>query len=295
MSLSRRTLAVFVSVGVHLGLVVLQAGSFQALLSGGGEDAMNEEEDGPADRSAEGDELDVGPSSTKLVSIGIVIDAPAPPSVVAVAVVTQPVPKLKVTPPRPPEPVPAEPATVPAVEAAPTPEVEATDAKPEIEPTPELPPEPAVEVAATPKPHAQGKGMQPRSGRKSMPRGKKNEACVVNADDGIEETSPFTWSVKRKVVDYYATHIRELMKLGSVRAHREPNGKLRGFRVGLSKCSLLREGGLRSGDVVRDVNGVEVHDVFGAIGAYLRLRKQQHFELHIVRRGQEMVLQYDLI
>lgn len=295
MFLSRRTVAIFVSVGVHLGLVVLQAVSLQDLFSGGGEDAVNEEEEGPADRSAEGDELDVGPSNTKLVSIGIVVDTPAPPSVVVVAAVSPPVPKVKVAPPRPPEPVPAAPETVPTEETAPTPEVEAPAAQTEVAAAPDLPPEPIVAVAAPAKPHAQGKGAQPRIGRKPSPSQKKHEACVVNADDGIEELSPFSWSVKRDVVDYYATHIRELMKLGSVRAHREPDGKLRGFRVGLSKCSLLREGGLRSGDVVRDVNGVEVHDIFGAIGTYFRLRKQEHFELNVVRRGKEMVLQYDLI
>ena len=130
-------------------------------------------------------------------------------------------------------------------------------------------------------------------GRKATGKGKRND-CPVNPKSGVKKTGHLAWVIERDVVEFYAGHLKELMKLGTVRAHRTPEGKLHGFRVGVAKCSLLRDTGFRTGDLVQDVNGLEVHDVLGAIGAYLRLRKESHFEVHLVRKGKPMTLTYDL-
>ncbi len=102
------------------------------------------------------------------------------------------------------------------------------------------------------------------------------------------------WFIDRELIEYYATHIAELQKLGSVWTHRGPDGEPDGFRVGLARCSVLRQGGLQSGDVVRDINGRRIHSVFQAVGAYLALRRETTLQVHITRRGAPMELTYQI-
>jgi hypothetical protein len=135
-----------------------------------------------------------------------------------------------------------------------------------------------------------------RASKNRKPSGKgKSEPCPVVADDGVERLGDHAWSVERDVAEYYAGHLRELNKLVSVRLVKNEAGKPDGFRVGVPRCSLLREGGLRSGDVVKDVNGIRVHDVFTAIAAYLKLRREDTIVLNVVRKGKPMTLRYTLV
>ncbi len=257
--------------------------------------------------SAEDEEA--GPRA-KLVSIGIVVDepaaAPAPPA---------PAPAPPVAPPPSPAPVAAE----VAVEAPPEPAPEPTPEAPQAAPVPSAPEpeavaaeateaaeaevaeasaevadaEAAVEPAAEENPHRQGKNFTP-SGRRPAGKGKRR-SCPTVADDGVERLSPTEWNVRRDVVEHYAGNLKELMKLGSVRPHRAEDGKLRGFRVAVARCSILRDTGLRSGDIVQSINGIEVHDLFGALGAYFKLRKETHIDVRITRRGRPLTFSYDLI
>lgn len=212
-------------------------------------------------------------------------------------------------PPEPaPEPMPEAPQVAPvpsapepeavAAEATEAAEAEAAEASAEVADA-EAAAEPAAEVpapeeaAAEENPHRQGKNFTP-SGRRPAGKGKRR-SCPVVADDGVERLSPTEWNVRRDVVEHYAGNLKELMKLGSVRPHRAEDGKLRGFRVAVARCSILRDTGLRSGDIVQSINGIEVHDLFGALGAYFKLRKETHIEVRITRRGRPLTFSYDLI
>jgi S1-C subfamily serine protease len=111
----------------------------------------------------------------------------------------------------------------------------------------------------------------------------------------IAQLAEGSWGIERELIDYYATHLRALMELGSVWAHKDPHsGRLDGFRLGLARCSLLRQAGLRSGDVVHDVNGHEIHSVLEAVSAYFALRAERHLELDVSRRGEDLRLKYDI-
>lgn len=242
----------------------------------------------------------------KLVSIGIVVDEPAP---------VEPAPAPAAPAPPPPSPAPV--AEAVAVEAPPEPAPEPTPEAPLTAPVPSAPEEAAVaeaseaeaeaaeasaevadaeaavEPVAEENPHRQGKNFTP-SGRRPAGKGKRR-TCPTVADDGVERTSPTEWNVRRDVVEHYAGNLKELMKLGSVRPHRAEDGKLRGFRVAVARCSILRDTGLRSGDIVQSINGIEVHDLFGALGAYFKLRKETHIDVRITRRGRPLTFSYDLI
>ncbi len=111
---------------------------------------------------------------------------------------------------------------------------------------------------------------------------------------GLIPVSDNSWAIERNLVDFYATHLKELTSLAWVPAHKDENGKPDGFKVVLKKCSILRNGGLQSQDVVTDVGGVRVHSIFTAIKAYIKLRKKSTISLSVRRGGQELTLTYEL-
>lgn len=119
----------------------------------------------------------------------------------------------------------------------------------------------------------------------------KRPACPAPPDT-LARVSETHWYIDRDIIEQYATNLSELQKLGSVWSHRGADGKLDGFKLGLSRCSVLRAGGLRSGDVVHDINGRRIHSVLQAIGAYLALRAEPELVLHVTRRGQPLTLGY---
>ncbi len=265
-----RALAPLASALVHVGVLVFAFMGASLPELGQGEAAVDLGGDSLDVAFAE-PEPDFGPAAVTIVGIGIVGDEAAP---VVATVAPSAVRPLAA---KPVEPVPTPgPATV------------AADVR-ESEPESRAAFEPAV-IA-----HAKKQG-QSISKKARKPSGKGTvETCPVNADDGIDSVAEGEWRVERDVVDYYAKHVRELMKLGSVRVNKNADGKPDGFRVGLAKCSLLREGGLRSGDVVKNVNGVMVHDLFSAVGAYLKLRREPVIEVEVERKGKRVTMRYEMV
>lgn len=111
----------------------------------------------------------------------------------------------------------------------------------------------------------------------------------------IARVSDTSWFIDRELIEFYATNMKELQKLGVVYRHRDKVTKeLDGFGVSLARCSVLREGGLRSGDVVHDINGRVIHGVPQAIMAYFALRKEPELFVRITRKGQPLVLAYTI-
>lgn len=264
-----RALAPLASALVHVGVFVFAFMGVSLPELGQGEAVVDLGGDSLDVAFAE-PEPDFGPALVTIVGIGIVGDEVPP--VVAVTPVPVPAPAAK-----PVEPV-AAPGPTPVVADVREPEPESRKAF-----------EPAV-IA-----HAKKQG-QSISKKARKPSGKgKVETCPVNPDDGIDSVAEGEWRVERDVVDYYAKHVKELMKLGSVRVNKNADGKPDGFRVGLAKCSLLREGGLRSGDVVKNVNGVMVHDLFSAVGAYLKLRREPVIEVEVERKGKRVTMRYEMV
>ena len=110
----------------------------------------------------------------------------------------------------------------------------------------------------------------------------------------IARVAELHWYIDRDLIERYATNIPELKKLGSVWTYKNAAGKVDGFKVGLSRCSVLRQGGLRSGDIVHDINGRRIATVLQAVGAYLALRSEPELKVRITRRGEPVVLSYTI-
>jgi hypothetical protein len=192
-----------------------------------------------------------------------------------VGVYEEPVAEEVAPPPPPPVPPVFEKKKVP--EAPKVVEAEKTDEAAEAEPT----------RAEQVKQERERKRLVKRATRKD-----KKPVCGP-PNEQIAKTGEASWTVDRALIDYYAGNLKELMKLGSVAPHKA-DGKPDGFRVGLARCSPLREGGLKSGDVVHDINGRKVNNLLQAVAAYFALRKEDTLTVHVTRAGKPVAMTYTI-
>jgi hypothetical protein len=114
------------------------------------------------------------------------------------------------------------------------------------------------------------------------PRGERKPCEPIEEITSLAEDR---WRVERDVVDYYAAHLRELQKQVAVSTHQDGTGKPDGVRVFLSRCSLLRQAGIRHGDVIHSVNGRRVATLTDGIAAYLLLRNEDNLRVELTRKN----------
>lgn len=116
------------------------------------------------------------------------------------------------------------------------------------------------------------------------PRGKKKPCDKL---DEITQLSDTSWRVERDLLDWYATHLRELDKLAGVVTHKDDDGKPDGARLWLPRCSYLKQGGFKHGDIVRSVNGREVYTIPQGVKAWIAERKAKKLTVVLTRRNGE--------
>ncbi len=188
----------------------------------------------------------------------------------------EPEPPLEVPPEVPPEPPAA--ASPEALEAEALAQVDADPTL--IEPS-DLPPEESLE------PVIRGGGRRGRGGAKA------HTPCPTHPSV-VEHEGGGHWTVDRALIDFYAGNLRAFAELGRVWTHKGPDGKLDGVRVGLPRCSVLKQAGLRHGDIVHDVNGRRFYTVLQGVAAYIALRTQKHLTVHVTRGGAPVALEYTI-
>ncbi len=118
-----------------------------------------------------------------------------------------------------------------------------------------------------------------------------------DTDEGIVQIAEARFQVPRELVDYYSRNLAEAARLAAVSWHRGPDGEVDGFRLRRMSCAnVLRQAGLRNGDVIHAINGREVTTIAQALKAYARLRGKRSLRLRVTRRdGSEVSLRYRLL
>ncbi|MES2639438.1 MAG: hypothetical protein V4850_08130 [Myxococcota bacterium] len=222
----------------------------------------------------------VAPTPAPVVDVPVPVALPLPAEVAVAVPAEEPIPE-----PLPPVEPPVELALTEADRDA----LAAMDGGEMTEGTPvaDLEDDEVVEAAPTRRPVRSMKRARPRTERHAR------HAPCPEPTTKITRVAEGGWYIDRDLIEYYATNMAELQKLGVVYRHRdkltkEPDG----FSVRLSRCSVLREGGLRSGDIVHDINGRTIHGVPQAILAYFALRKEPELFVRITRKGEPLVLAY---
>ncbi|HNH47291.1 MAG TPA: hypothetical protein PKY30_09650, partial [Myxococcota bacterium] len=104
-----------------------------------------------------------------------------------------------------------------------------------------------------------------QSGDGTASRTKSKKPCEDRAE--IWAIREGNWGIQRSVVDYYASHFPELDRQVGSEPAAGPDGKPFGLKIVLSRCSVLKEAGLRSGDIIHSANGLKVHSYAQAIAA----------------------------
>lgn len=189
-------------------------------------------------------------------------------------------------PPPPPDPPPVVVHRVKAPVPDPLPEV----VPPPVEPPPADTDEPVADVSDAPDENAEEaeidaqvekkRNRPPKKPKKTPPKGQ--EPCEVS--DGIRPLADGRWLITRELVEFYANHPFQLDQLASVWTHKDAAGEPDGFKIGLPRCTVLRQAGFRSADVVNDVNGRVISTIPQAIGAYFALRREEVYYVHVSRR-----------
>ena len=130
--------------------------------------------------------------------------------------------------------------------------------------------------------------------QKKEPKKKKRRNRYRNCgdNDGISSTD-VGFAVQRDVVDYYA-NIAHYRDLGYVSWYKSDTGSRAGFRLRRINCDL-REAGIRNGDVVTSVNGQTVQTIPQAIKLWLKVRRKNRVVLQVIRRGESITINYELI
>lgn len=113
------------------------------------------------------------------------------------------------------------------------------------------------------------------------PRGKKKPCEPIEEVVALGEDR---WRIERDLMDWYATHLRELEKQVGVSSHRGDDGKRDGARLYLPRCSVLRQGGLLNGDVIHTVNGRKVNTVAQGVATWLAVRNNKTIVVELSRK-----------
>lgn len=138
------------------------------------------------------------------------------------------------------------------------------------------------------------RGSREASGVEGKPPRGQRKPC-----DPLEEVTqlaPDRWRVERSIVDYYASHLKEFDQQAVTKTVRDERNKPMGIRVYLPRCSVLRSGGLKNGDIIRTVNGKKINTLPAAIRTWMAVRGKSQVEVDIVRKdGTEVVFTYQIV
>lgn len=148
---------------------------------------------------------------------------------------------------------------------------------------------------------AKGSGPGPRSGpppRKTPePRVEKKPAKKTNKyADGIKQTGPFDYRIDRGMLN---EQLQDLAKLGRearvIPNYDKESGSYKGFKlIGVRPNSLYRAIGIRSGDVISQINGSELSSPGKALELFTQLQNSSGITLDIMRRGKAHSLNYTI-
>ncbi len=126
-------------------------------------------------------------------------------------------------------------------------------------------------------------------------RPRKRSSSSADEGEGVEKVGENRFVVDRSVVEDALSNIDKLA--GQVRAvpHRVPGGGIDGFRLSaIRRGSLFDKLGVKNGDIVHSVNGMELTGPDAALKAYNSLMNETSFTFEVTRRGQRQTFEYEI-
>jgi type II secretory pathway component PulC len=99
--------------------------------------------------------------------------------------------------------------------------------------------------------------------------------------------------IQRDVLERATQDLEEGVPLGRALLHRGSDGVYDGYRlIAIRQGTLPDQLGLKNGDIVRSVAGMELTSVQSALQAYETVRAMDNFCVSLLRRGEPLELCY---
>ena len=134
----------------------------------------------------------------------------------------------------------------------------------------------------------------PSSKRSTSPSSARPPPSSTNYDKGVAKVGEWEYKIDRGMLE---SELSDLTRLG-MQARVVPNyigGKYQGFKlVGVRPNSLYRAIGVRSGDVIKRVNSMEIDSPNKALQLFEKLRTSRRISLDITRNGVNRTLYYKI-
>lgn len=113
--------------------------------------------------------------------------------------------------------------------------------------------------------------------------------------DGVRQVAQDSFQIDRKEVNYAMGNLNELFTQVRAVPYSSPEGDAQGFRLfSIKPQSLIDRIGLKNGDVVQRVNGVEISDPSTAFGLLQELQGRSQVRVDVLRNHQPVTLSYDI-
>jgi general secretion pathway protein C len=120
-------------------------------------------------------------------------------------------------------------------------------------------------------------------------------ASQSDAATGVSQVAPDTFQLDRQEVDRAMTNLNEIFTQVRAVPYSTPDGITQGFRLFSIKAeSLIDRLGLKNGDIVQRVNGIEISDPSTAFTLLQDLQGYSQVRVDVLRNHQPVTLSYEI-
>lgn len=114
-------------------------------------------------------------------------------------------------------------------------------------------------------------------------------------DDASITTDGARTVVDKSTVEDALANIDQLATQIRVVPHKDANGNVDGYRLSaIRRGSLFDKLGIKNGDIVHAVNGLELTSTQGAMQAYESLKSEAEFTFDVTRRGRRQTFEFEI-
>jgi len=113
--------------------------------------------------------------------------------------------------------------------------------------------------------------------------------------EGVRQVAQDSFQIDRQEVNHAMNNLNELFTQARAVPYSSPDGEAQGFRLfSIKPQSLIDRIGLKNGDVVQRVNGVEISDPNTAFGLLQELQGHSQVRVDVMRNHQPVSLSYEI-
>jgi len=113
--------------------------------------------------------------------------------------------------------------------------------------------------------------------------------------DSVHQVAQDTFQIDRREVDHAVENLNDLFTQVRAVPYADGNGATQGFRLfSIKPQSLIERLGLKNGDIVQRVNGVEISDPSTAFSLLQDLQGHSQVRVDVLRNRQPVTLSYEI-